>query len=124
MYTHFQTHSFGGFLKWGVPLFIIHFRLGFSMKSTIQLLGYPHDYGTPHLNLNEKPDADEQLACRGFSASAANPGHVNRTLGANMATADFGDLRRLGGQVESTWLLKEFTCTLWLFNIAIEIHHF
>ena len=27
---------------------IIHFMFGFSMKKTIQLLGYPHDYGNPH----------------------------------------------------------------------------
>ena len=30
-----------------VPQAIIRFRLGFSL--TNQLLGYPHDYGTPHL---------------------------------------------------------------------------
>ena len=36
--------NMGGFHKWGFPPVIIHSRLGFSLKETIQLLGYPHDY--------------------------------------------------------------------------------
>ena len=31
----------------GVPPVIIQFRLGFSLTNTIQLWGYPHDYGNP-----------------------------------------------------------------------------
>ena len=38
-----------GFSKWRYPQ-VIHFRLGFSI--TIQLLGYPHDYGNPQMALN------------------------------------------------------------------------
>ena len=34
-----NINNIGGFLKWGVPQVIIHFRLGFSTKKTIQLLG-------------------------------------------------------------------------------------
>ena len=33
----------------GVPPVVIHFCRGFSMKKTIQLWGYPHDYGQPHV---------------------------------------------------------------------------
>ena len=33
----------------GVPPVIIHFILGISLTKTIQLLGYPHDYGHLHL---------------------------------------------------------------------------
>ena len=33
----------GGLPKIGVPLVIIHFRLGLSLTKTIQLWGYPHD---------------------------------------------------------------------------------
>ena len=37
-----------GFHKWsGVPPVLIIFFWRFSVKSTIQLLGYPHDYGKP-----------------------------------------------------------------------------
>ena len=43
-----------GMKKWlgvswviGVPLVIIHFK-GFSLTKTLQLWGYPHDYGNPH----------------------------------------------------------------------------
>ena len=34
----------------GVPPVIIHFRLAFSMKSTIQLLGVPPLLGKPHIS--------------------------------------------------------------------------
>ena len=33
----------------GIPLVIIHFRLGFSLTKTIQLLGYPHGHGNPQM---------------------------------------------------------------------------
>ena len=33
----------------GVPPVVIHFCPGFSMKKTIQLWGYPHDYGQHHV---------------------------------------------------------------------------
>ena len=33
----------------GVPLVIIHFK-GFSLTKTLQLWGYPHDYGNPQLD--------------------------------------------------------------------------
>ena len=35
--------EYGGFQSIGVPLVIIRFRWGFSMKYTIRLLGYFHD---------------------------------------------------------------------------------
>ena len=39
-------HSHGG-----TPSHHPAIRLGFSMKSTIQLLGYPHDYGNLQMGL-------------------------------------------------------------------------
>ena len=47
MYNYGIHGLFEGFQKLGYPQ-IIHFMFGFSMKKTIQLLGYPHDYGNPH----------------------------------------------------------------------------
>ena len=38
-----------GFPRIGLPLVIIHFRSGFSLTKTIQLLGYPHDCGNHHV---------------------------------------------------------------------------
>ena len=42
--------------KTGVAPVIIHFWLGFSMRETIQLLGYPHDYGNPPMGKNMKSE--------------------------------------------------------------------
>ena len=46
--SHRRVLISGGFHRWGYPK-IIHFILGFSLTKTIQLLGYPHDYGNLHL---------------------------------------------------------------------------
>ena len=39
-----ESIQFGGFHKWGVPLVIIHFRLGFSHINHPASLGYPHGF--------------------------------------------------------------------------------
>ena len=44
---------FGGFLKWSYSHIILISVSAFSMKSTIQLWLYPHDYGKPHLQTGE-----------------------------------------------------------------------
>ena len=49
-----KEHKIGGFLgPMGYPAtsssIFIHFRLWISLTKTIQLLGYPHDYGNPWL---------------------------------------------------------------------------
>ena len=42
---------YGGVHKWGYPPIFIHFWIGFSRTKTIQLCGYPHDYGNPHFQI-------------------------------------------------------------------------
>jgi len=44
---HQISYSYGGVLKGGVPLSLYHFSSTFHYKPSI--LGYPHDYGDPHI---------------------------------------------------------------------------
>ena len=48
LHPHYlHIFPYGGFLKWGYPQSSSISECDFPI-STIQLLGYPHDYGTPH----------------------------------------------------------------------------
>ena len=46
---------YGCFLSHGGTPFIIRFRLGFSMKKTIQLLGYLHLWKPPYIQMLDSP---------------------------------------------------------------------
>ena len=47
-YIYIYICNYGGFLSHGVPPNHLFENFECSMKQTIQLLGYPHDYGKPH----------------------------------------------------------------------------
>ena len=48
IFPWYPTFTTWRFPKIGLPPVIIHFCLGFSLTKTIQLWGYPHDYGNPN----------------------------------------------------------------------------
>ena len=64
--------------------------MGFSLKETIQLLGYPHDYGNLHMQMTLQERYPENFPTLENPWSALLSGNLCDLAGADMPETAFG----------------------------------